>query len=726
MRIEDMLTEEFKLNQTHVQNIIKLIDEGNTIPFIARYRKELTGSCDDQVLRELADRLAYLRSLEKRKEEVAESITSQEKMTAEIQEMLDNARTLAEVEDIYLPYRPKRRTRASIARERGLEPLAGLFFLQEEREGDILGFAGKYVDGEKGVASAEDAIAGARDIIAEWISDTAEFRKELRETMWRQADVTVRAADPEKDSVYSAYYEFSEPVRKIAPHRVLAINRGEKEGFLKASVVLTGAVGEGMVVNRFTKPGSIFTGTVREAALDSLGRLILPSMEREVRSELTAAAEEQAIKMFGLNLKPLLMQKPLKGKTILGLDPAYRTGCKYAVIDETGKVYDTGVVYPTPPQSKVAEAKAVLTRIISKYGVNVISIGNGTASKETEIFAAELISSIPDREISYAVVNEAGASVYSASALGAKEFPDFDVSLRSAVSIARRLQDPLAELVKIDPKSVGVGQYQHDMPPARLDQTLTAVVEDCVNSVGVDLNTASSSLLKYVSGISGAAAESIVTYREANGGFTSRRQLLKVPKLGPKSFEQAAGFLRIVDGGGKKPGVRALFENTGVHPESYDAAEKLLGHFSLTIKDAENGAFAALGGLVTKGNEAAVAEEIGVGAPTLRDIVAELVKPGRDIRDSLPEPVLRSDLLDIKDLKPGMELDGTVRNVVDFGVFVDIGVHQDGLVHISRMSSRYLRHPSEIAKVGDQVKVYVLEVDPRKKRISLSMLKDGQ
>ena len=722
MQILDVLRDEFKLKQEHLENIIELIDTGNTIPFIARYRKELTGSCDDQVLREIADRLEYLRGLEKRRGDVFVAISSQDKMTDEISAALAAAKTLAEIEDIYLPYKQKRRTRATIARERGLEPLAECIFRQEEKAGNVLDLCAEYIDAEKGVETAEQALAGAQDIIAELISDSAEMRKELRDLLQRSGSVSVRAADAEAQTVYEMYYEFDEAVKKIAPHRVLAINRGEREKALRVSVKLADNSGETAVVKRFVKQSSVFSVAVQAAAEDSFSRLIMPSMEREIRSGLTDLAHEQAIKMFGLNLQPLFMQKPLKDKIILGLDPAYRTGCKYAVIDETGKVLETGVVYPTPPLSKVAEATATLKRSIEKHDISIIAIGNGTASKETEIFAVELIKA-SGREIGYAVVSEAGASVYSASKLGAKEFPDFDVSLRSAVSIARRLQDPLAELVKIDPKAVGVGQYQHDMPPARLDQTLEAVVEDCVNSVGVDLNTASASLLKYIAGISAATAENIVAYREENGSFKNRRQLLKVPKLGPKSFEQAVGFLRVPQSGGKLT-VKQIFENTGVHPESYDAAEALLARYSLGIKDIENGAFPTLSALVKLDGEQKVAEALRIGTPTLRDIISELVKPGRDIRESLPETVLRSDLLELSDLKPGMEIDGTVRNVVDFGVFVDIGVHQDGLVHISKMANRFLKHPSELVKVGDQVKVWVLAVDVPKKRISLTMIKE--
>ncbi len=712
MDIAQVLSKEFTMNPAHVGNIIGLIDEGSTIPFIARYRKELTGSVDDQVLRSLADRLQYLRNLEKRKAEVVASITEQGKMTEELAAAIAAAQTLAEVEDLYRPYKPKRRTRATIAREKGLEPLAQAIFAQDIKTGTLEALALPYVNEEKGVAAWEDAVAGARDIIAEDISDDAEIRKQLKRLIHAEALVVTRAVKKE-DSVYSMYYEYSEPVKKLPSHRILAINRGEKEEFLKVTLELNAEPALAILDKAVVKPGSITTETVREAAQDAWDRLIFPSLERETRAGLTDTASEQAIRMFGLNLKPLLMQPPVKGKVTLALDPAYRTGCKVAVVDETGKVLDTAVVYPTPPQNKVEEAKAALKRLIEKDKVDVISIGNGTASKETEIFAAGLIKEL-DRQVSYMVVNEAGASVYSASKLGAQEFPDFDVSLRSAVSIARRLQDPLAELVKIDPKSIGVGQYQHDMPQARLDETLGGVVEDCVNSVGVDLNTASPSLLSYVSGLTAATAKSIVAVREEKGSFHSRTELKKVPKLGPKAFEQCAGFLRI-------PGAKNIMDNTSVHPESYDAAKKLLVLFGFTVEDVGKSVLTALPEKVKAYGLQKAASECGVGVPTLQDIIAELQKPGRDIRDELPPPLLREDIMDLADLKPGMELTGTVRNVIDFGVFVDIGVHQDGLVHISELADRFIRHPSEVVKVGDIVKVHVLNVDTQKKRIALSM-----
>jgi uncharacterized protein len=713
MDISLVLTQEFKLKHEHVKNIITLIDDGNTIPFIARYRKEMTGSCDDQVLRELNDRLAYLRNLEKRKAEVKESITAQEKMTDELSQAIDNAATLSEVEDLYRPYRPKRRTRATIAREKGLSPLADILMAQNLKRGSLEELTAPFIDREKGVDTWEDAIAGASDIIAEEISDDADCRKRLRELMFRSGTLVSKAVK-DGESVYQMYYDYKEPVSKIPSHRVLAVNRGEKEEFLSIRLELNEESALSVLNDKFVKPGSVTTELVKNAAADAWKRLIEPSIEREVRNELTDKAAEQAISMFGLNLKPLLMQPPVKDKVILGLDPAYRTGCKIAVVDKTGKVLDTTVIYPTPPEKKIEEAKIKLKKLIEKHGVDVISIGNGTASKESEIFVAELISEL-DRPVSYMVVNEAGASVYSASKLAAEEFPEYDVSLRSAVSIARRLLDPLAELVKIDPKSIGVGQYQHDMPPARLDSTLTGVVEDCVNSVGVDLNTASAPLLTYIAGLNATVAKNIVAYRDENGHFKSRPELKKVSKLGPKAYEQCAGFLRI-------PGGKNVLDNTSVHPESYAAAEKLLAMLSLDLKAAKSG-IENLHQRVKEAGEEKAAAACGVGLPTLRDIITELRKPGRDIRDELPPPLLRKDIMDLKDLKTGMELTGTVRNVIDFGVFVDIGVHQDGLVHISELADRYIKHPSEVVKVGDIVKVTVLGVDEGKKRISLSMKK---
>ena len=714
MDMKKILSAEFKLKETHTGNIIDLIDEGNTIPFIARYRKEMTGSCDDQVLRDFFDRLTYLRNLEKRKSEVTESITSQGKMTDELAEAIAKATILSEVEDIYRPYKQKRRTRATIAKEKGLEPLADILFEQDITEGTVEELALPFVDEEKDVADAQAAIMGAMDIIAEKLSDSAELRRRLRVVLFANA-LLVSKATKDEDSVYRLYYDFSESIAKLPSHRVLAINRGEKEGFLKAGVEV-GAELAMFAINRFAvKEGSITTPYVEEAAKDAWQRLIFPSLEREIRSELTDNASEQAIKMFGLNLKPLLLQPPVKGKVALGFDPAYRTGCKIAVVDSTGKVLDTTVVYPTPPNNKIEESKKTLKALIAKHGIEIIAIGNGTASKESEIFVAGLLREIPQK-VSYAMVNEAGASVYSASKLGAAEFPEYDVSLRSAVSIARRLQDPLAELVKIDPKAIGVGQYQHDMPVAKLDDQLTGVVEDCVNSVGVDVNTASASLLSYISGLSMATSKNVCMYREENGAFTARTQLKKVPKLGPKAFEQCAGFLRI-------PGGKNILDNTAVHPESYDAAKKLMELFGYKAGDIGNGNLANLEKKIDEYGKEKAAELCEIGVPTLLDIAAELQKPGRDIRDGLPKPVLRDDVMDMNDLKPGMQMTGTVRNVIDFGVFVDIGVHQDGLVHISQVANRFIKHPSEVVKVGDVVEVWVLGVEVEKKRISLTMKK---
>ena len=712
MDIQAQLAKEFQLKPEYAKNIVALIDEGNTIPFIARYRKEMTGSCDDQVLRELYERLGYLRNLEKRKEEVIGAITEQEKMTDELRADIAEAQTLARLDDIYRPFKQKRRTRATVARERGLEPLAQLIVSQTMRSGDLLSEAEKYIDEEKGVASAQEAVAGAQDIIAEMVSDDAQARQMLREMYERTALLTASAAK-EEDSVYATYYDYSEPAAKVPSHRVLAINRGEKEGYLKVGVEVDAARAVESLRWMFLTGKSVTDDYYAEAVEDAYKRLIAPSLEREIRSALTERADAQAIKIFGLNLKALLMQPPIKGKVALGFDPAYRTGCKIAVVDATGKVLDTTVVYPTPPQNKVEEAKAKLKQLIEKHKVDVIAIGNGTASKESEIFVAELLREV-SRPVSYMVVNEAGASVYSASKLGAQEFPEFDVSLRSAVSIARRLQDPLAELVKIDPKSVGVGQYQHDMPPKQLDETLTGVVEDCVNRVGVDLNTASAPLLSYVSGLSAAVAQNVVAYREENGAFTARPQLKKVAKLGPKAYEQCAGFLRI-------PGAKNVLDNTGVHPESYEAAQELLALFGYQKEDVARGSAAGLAEKVKEMGAAKAAQTCGVGVPTLRDIVEELSKPGRDVRDELPPPMLRTDVMDMKDLKPGMQMKGTVRNVVDFGAFVDIGVHQDGLVHISQITNRYIKHPSEVLQVGDVVDVWVMGVDVEKKRISLTM-----
>ncbi len=713
MDINRTLAQEFGLRQEQVDNTVTLIDDDKTIPFIARYRKELTGSLDDQILRELYDRLMYLRNLEKRKEEIRSAITEQEKMTPELEAAIDNAKTLVEVEDIYRPYKPKRRTRAGIARENGLEPLAELIMAQDKAT-DPEAEAAAFVNEEKNVPDAKTAIQGAMDIIAENMSDDAEIRKKLRALANREGKLVSKAADEEAESVYTNYYDYSEPVDKIAHHRVLALDRGEKEGFLKVSLELDETSAAGLIMHKYAVNDSACAEIIREAAADSYKRLIFPSIEREIRSELSANAAEQAIKVFASNLRQLLLQAPLKNSIILGLDPAYRTGCKIAVIDATGKVLDTTVVYPTPPQNKTDEAKKKLTALIKKYGVTTISIGNGTASRESEAFVAELIKEIPEK-VSYMVVSEAGASVYSASKLAAEEFPEYDVSLRSAVSIARRLQDPLAELVKIDPKAIGVGQYQHDMPQNRMNEALSGVVEDCVNSVGVDLNTASHSLLSYISGVNASVAKNIVAYREENGRFTDRKQLLKVPKLGKKAFEQCAGFLRVRDG------VNPL-DNTAVHPESYEAASSLLSECGFTLADISSGGAKDIDGKAENIGIENISKSLNIGVPTLTDIISELKKPGRDLRDELPPPLLRSgDVMEIKDLKPGMELVGTVRNIIDFGVFVDIGVHEDGLVHISQICSRFIKHPLEAVKVNDVVKVRVLDVDVKKKRISLTM-----
>jgi len=703
------LSKEFNLRADHSANIITLIDDGNTIPFIARYRKEATGSCDDQVLREFFDRLKYLRNLDKRKEEIVSSITEQGKMTDEIMTMLAAAETLTEAEDIYRPYKQKRKTRASVATEKGLLPLAEFILLQEN--GDVLEKAKEFINEEKGVESVEQAIAGASDIIAEKVSDDAELRKALRKKIFEVGELSCKLLENENAKTYDMYAEYSEKISKIPSHRILAINRGEKEECLKVSATVDTESFIDAVKSVYVKGSGEASEIVASAAADAYQRLIFPSIEREVRSELTEKAQEQAIKMFEVNLRPLLLQPPLKGKTILGLDPAYRTGCKIAVIDAEGNVLDTAVVFPTPPQNRIDEAKEVLLKLIKKHGVSIISIGNGTASKESEIFVANMIKD-SGMDLSYAVVNEAGASVYSASKLGAEEFPDFEPAQRSAVSIARRLLDPLAELIKIDVKSIGVGQYQHDMPEARLEEVLGGVVEDCVNSVGVDLNTASASLLSYVAGLNKGIAKEIVKYR-AEQPFIKREDLLKVKKLGAKAFEQCAGFLRIIGGN--------VLDNTGVHPESYPAVEKLLSATGYTLDDVASSKIGDIRERIEKKSWEKTAEECGVGVPTLKDIVAELLKPGRDIRDALPKPILRSDLMDLSDLKEGMEINGTVRNVIDFGVFVDIGVHQDGLVHISQISDNYIKHPSDVLKVGDLVKVKVLGVDTVKKKISLTM-----
>ena len=710
--INQILARELNREQTHIDNVMKLLDEGNTIPFIARYRKELHGAMDDTALRTLAERLEYLRSLAERRETVKNSITEQGKMTPELSAAIDEAATLAALEDLYRPYKPKRRTRATIAKEKGLEPLAAALFAQG---GDLPApevLAADYVNAEKGVETVEDALSGASDIVAELISDDAEIRKKLRGFIESSAYLVSRAAT-EDDSVYRLYYDFKQRVDRLQGHQILAVNRGEKEGFLKAWIELDRELALQRVRRAVIVPGSAAMAFVRAAADDAYDRLIWPSMEREERAALTDMACEGAIKMFALNLKPLLMQPPVKGRVTMGLDPGYRNGCKVAVIDGTGKVLDTAVVYPTFSEGRKREAIRTLSALIRKHGVEHIAIGNGTASRETEQMTVEMLHELGGGQ-SYAIVNEAGASVYSASKLAAEEFPDYDVNLRSAVSIARRLQDPLAELVKIDPMAIGVGQYQHDMPQARLEEALSGVVEDCVNAVGVDINTASPSLLQRVSGLTKTTAKNIVAYREENGAFTSRSQINKVPKLGPKAFQQCAGFLRV-------PESAQVLDNTAVHPESYDAAKKLLKLCSYTLDDVAAGAIGELPARVKAMGAAKVAEECAVGVPTLNDIVAELLKPGRDPRDELPPVLLRKDVLDIKDLKPGMELMGTVRNVIDFGVFVDIGVHQDGLVHISQVSDKFIRHPSEAVAVGDVVKVVVLDVDEKKHRISLSM-----
>ena len=706
LSISEILSQELGQKLGYVENVIALLDEGNTIPFIARYRKEMHGTMDDTTLRTLETRLTYLRNLQARRDEVKNSIENQGKLTQELSDAIDNAATLAEVEDLYRPYKQKRRTRASVAREKGLEGLAAAIFEQDGR--DPAELAVDYVNPEKGVETVEDALAGASDIIAEDLSDDAAIRKSLRQLMSRKAVLQCHAEDPDTDSVYRLYYDFSQPISRLLDHQILAINRGEKEEILKVNVALPGSEGSACVCRAALKPTAFVSGFVRAAAEDAYERLIFPSLQREIRSELTDRACQGAIHNFALNLKPLLMQPPVKGFVTMGLDPGYRNGCKVAVVDPTGKVLATSVVYPTFSEKKKQEAITVLSGLMQRHQVKHIAIGNGTASRETEAMTVELLQSFP--QASYAIVNEAGASVYSASELAAAEFPDFDVNLRSAVSIARRLQDPLAELVKIDPKAIGVGQYQHDCPQKELDTALGGVVEDCVNAVGVDVNTASPSLLQQVSGLNATTAKNIVIFREENGPFGSRAQLKKVPKLGPKAFQQCAGFLRV-------PESKEILDNTGVHPESYDAARQLLS--LLGCKKGES--LADLPARLESYGTAKAAAECAVGEPTLLDIAKELSKPGRDPRDELPPPILRKDVLDIKDLKPGMELTGTVRNVIDFGVFVDIGVHQDGLVHISQVSNRRLRHPSEAVKVGDVVKVVVLDVDEKRHRISLSM-----
>ena len=708
-QIISTLARELGQKAEHIRNVITLMEEGNTIPFIARYRKEMHGGMDDTVLRDLETRLNYLKNLQQRREEVLRSIEGQGKLTEALRSALESAQTLAELEDLYRPYKQKRRTRGSVAREKGLDPLAKAIFAQDGQ--DPAELARNYVNQELGVNTVEEALAGASDIIAEDLSDDPEIRKDLRGLMNRRAVLATKAVDPDTDSVYRLYYEFSAPISRLQGHQILAINRGEKEGFLKVGVALPGNEGAALVCRKALKPTIHVSSFVKAAAEDAYDRLIAPSVERETRSNLSEMAAQGAIRNFALNLKPLLMQPPVKGFVTMGLDPGYRNGCKVAVVDSTGKVLDTTVVYPTFNERKKQEAIELLSRLMRRHQVRHIAIGNGTASRETEAMAVEMLRSFP--EAAYAIVNEAGASVYSASPLAAEEFPDYDVNLRSAVSIARRLQDPLAELVKIDPKAIGVGQYQHDCPQKELDAALDAVVEDCVNAVGVDLNTASQSLLRQVSGLTATTAKNIVAYREENGAFASRTQLKKVPKLGPKAFQQCAGFLRV-------PESKELLDNTAVHPESYGAAAKLLELCGYTKKDVP-GNLKELSQRMQELGLAKLAQACGVGEPTLLDIAAELRKPGRDPRDELPKPILRKDVLEMKDLKPGMVLSGTVRNVIDFGVFVDIGVHQDGLVHISQVANRRLNHPSEAVKVGDVVKVMVLEVDEKRKRISLTM-----
>lgn len=710
MEISQQLTEEFNLRPDHVKNILNLLDEGNTIPFIARYRKEMTGAIDDQVLRAFNDRYEYLKNLEKRKQEVANAITEQGKMTGEIQFAIEAAQTMTEIEDVYRPFKQKKKTRASVAIERGLQPLAEFILAQE---GDPYKEAEKYIDEEKGVKTVTDAINGAKDIIAEIISDNAELRKKLRALMENHGEMQVKMVKEDEKGTYAMYADFAELIPEIKNHRILAINRGEKEECLKVKIDFNSDIAKRVCCAKYVHSTGDCAKLIEESADDGYDRLIEPSIEREVRAILTDRASEQAIKMFEVNLRPLLLQPPVKGKVTLGLDPGYRTGCKVAVVDETGKVLDTSVIYPVPPKNKIEESKQMIKALIAKHNVDIISIGNGTASKETEIFVAELLKEV-ERPVVYAVVNEAGASVYSASPLAVEEFPDYDLTLRSAISIARRLQDPLAELIKIDPKSIGVGQYQHDMDKKRLDGVLGGVLEDCVNSVGVDLNTASVSLLKFVAGLNSGIAKNIVAYREENGKFTARNQLLKVSKLGAKAYEQCAGFLRIPDG-------KNIMDNTAVHPESYKKAEKLLSLFGYSDEDIRARRLAKLPADVKNYGEDKAANECELDKATMNDIIAELVKPGRDIRDNLPQRQLRRDIMGIEDLEVGMEVEGTVRNVIDFGAFVDIGVHQDGLVHISEITDRYIKHPSDVLKVGQQVKAVIISLDKKKQRIGLSL-----
>ncbi len=714
MDILKQIAEELKLRPEQVTNAVALLDDGKTVPFIARYRKEQTGSLDDQTLHALSDRLNYLRKLEERKQEISDAITALDKMTPELTEALSAAKTLVEAEDIYRPFKQKRKTKASVAKARGLEPLA-LLILEQNLRTNPEQEAMAYVDPEKEVPDTEAALAGACDIIAETVSDDAELRKRLRNVLGLRGSLAVKATDPDEDSVYRNYYDYTELVEKAAKHRVLAINRGEKEGYLKVSVTMPDGLGEQIVTKAYVKNQSAAGQLVEASALEAYKKSLLPAVQREVRAALTEQAAEQAITVFSSNLRQLLLQPPMKGMITLGLDPGFRTGCKIAVVDPTGKVIATDVVHITANSKQAIERdKLKLKRLIQQYHVEAIAIGNGTASRESEQIVAEILHELPECKAAYMVVSEAGASVYSASKLAAEEFPDYDVALRSAVSIARRLQDPLAELVKIEPKAIGVGEYQHDMPPARLNESLTGVVEDCVNAVGVDLNTASVSLLSYISGIHSGIAHNIVAYREENGAFTSRKGLLKVPKLGAKAYELCAGFLRVR--GGKNP-----LDNTGVHPESYAAAEALLTECGYTLADV-GGDLSGLNEAVTKAGCAAMAAKLGIGEPTLRDIVRELLKPGRDPRDELPKPLMRSgDIMTAEDLKPGMELIGTVRNIIDFGAFVDIGVHEDGLVHVSQLANKFVKHPLDIVKVGQIVRVRVMEVDAKRKRISLTM-----
>lgn len=696
MDILKVLAEEFKLKPHQVKNTVALLDEGNTIPFIARYRKEQTGELQDVVIRDLANRLNYLRNLEGRKEEVIRLIEEQGKMTEELKKEIISSETLQRIDDLYRPYRPKRRTRATIAKEKGLEPLAEIIFNQTLDKEEFKAAIGKFIDEEKGVKDEEEALAGAMDIIAEIISDDADNREILKKILWDKGIITVEAVDKEEKSVYEMYYEYKEPVKTIANHRILAVNRGERDKKLKVTLDIDGEALVGLLVDRTVKDKTKDTAEYTEKAIeDGFKRLLFPSLEREIRNNLTERAEEEAIKVFAINLKPLLMQPPIKGKNVMAIDPGFRTGCKVAIVDDTGKMLDFVTVYPTEPQNKVEETKKILKKLIGKYGVDLISIGNGTASRETELVVAEMLQEI-DGDVSYIIVSEAGASIYSASEVGIKEFPDLDVSVRGAISIGRRLQDPLAELVKIEPRHIGVGQYQHDLNQGKLDEALKGVVEDCVNTVGVDLNTASPSLLKYVAGITTRVANSLIKHREENGKFSNRKELLKVKGLGEKTFVQCAGFLRIP--GGDNP-----LDNTGVHPESYEVAEKLIGK------------------AYSKEDIKRISEEMDIGLPTLQDIIRELEKPGRDPRDEMPKPILRQDVLKIQDLQKDMELMGTVRNVVDFGAFVDIGVKEDGLVHISQLSDKYIKHPKEVVKVGDIVKVKIMDVDMDRSRISLSM-----